>query len=816
MDPRISCIAAIVLLCAAARAEPVELSVPAPVLADWAEQDGLYRQGERPDRAVVSAVIQSLGAEAATLAQRQGELLASAAGDEYWLALYRQACLLRRRQLLEPHAALLERIVFARHANLGGSHYAYTEAQSDAQAERHFTPGSALCVLEMSGLFGSVRALVEDPGGMIRDPEPTFDGRRIIFAWKKAERDDDFHLYEIDAQGGAARQLTHGAGVADYEPVCLPNGDIVFNSTRCVQTVDCWWTEVSNLYRCDKDGRFVRRLTFDQVHDNYPTLANDGRVIYTRWDYNDRGQIFPQGLFQMNGDGTAQRELYGNGSYFPTSILHARAIPKSAQYVAILTGHHTHQRGQLALIDPRRGRQENSGVQLIAPLRSTPADRVDTYGQAGPQFQHPYPLGERVFLVSMDPKGSANRSYEHPYGIYLVTIDGHRELLAWDERGSYNRPVPLSPRVPPSLPPSSVDYRRTTGTFYVHDVYRGIGLAGAPRDTIKTLRVVALDFRAAGIGQNHNRGDAGGALVSTPVSIGNGCWDVKAVLGEVPVHEDGSALFEVPARTPVYFQALDASGCAVQTMRSWVTLQPGESASCVGCHDQSGDAAPTSTPASLALRHGPTSLADSAPRGFSFRRDVQPILDANCTHCHRDRSVRMGERSANADAGIAFSLLDESVPDNAAKRDWNDAYVNLLSATGSPTAAYSGQATELVRWLDVQSGPTPLPPYQAGAVKSRLFAMLRDGHHGVTLQDEELRRIACWIDLLVPFCGDYTEANRWSDAERNRYRHYDDKRRLFERQEAEVIRSMSLTAGESGFPLHPPGAAAFGNRSNPR
>lgn len=815
MNRHISWIAVTLLLCSAVCAEPVEPEIPSPVLADWAQQDGLYAKGERPNRAVIAALVQSLGAEGAAISRQLDALRASDAGDEHWLALYRQACLLRRKRLLDPHAALLKRVAFARHANLGGSHYAYTEAQSDAQAERHFKPGSALCVLEMNGLFGSVRSLVDDPRGMIRDPEATFDGRRIIFAWKKTDRDDDFHLYEIDATGGAPRQLTHGAGVADYEPVCLPDGDIVFNSTRCVQTVDCWWTEVSNLYRCDKDGRFVRRLTFDQVHDNYPTLTADGRVIYTRWDYNDRGQVFPQGLFQMNGDGTSQRELYGNGSYFPTTILHARAIPDSPRYVAILTGHHTHQHGQLALIDPGRGRQENSGVQLIAPVRPTPADRIDAYGQNGPQFQHPYPLNESAFLVSMDPKGSEKRRYDRPYGLYLVTIDGRRELLAWDEKLSCNRPVPLSPRVAPPTPPSAVDYRKATGTFYVQDVYRGIGLHGVTRGTIKTLRVVALDFRPAGIGQNHNHGAAGGALVSTPVSIGNGCWDVKTVLGEVPVQADGSAYFEAPARTPVYFQALDDKGCAVQTMRSWVTLQPGESASCVGCHDQSSASSSASKSASLALRQGPASFVNTARRGFSFRRNVQPILDANCTKCHRDRAVRMGEPSAQADAGIAFSLLDEAVPDNIAKRDWNDAYVNLLSATGDPTRAYTGKATDLVRWLDVQAGPAPLPPYQAGAAKSGLLAILRNGHGGVTLKEEELRAIACWIDLLVPFCGDYTESNRWSDAERERYRRYADKRQQFEREEADAIRLLSLPLGANGSPIHATGRDADATRSAP-
>ena len=179
--------------------------------------------------------------------------------------------------------------MFTKHYNMGGSHYAYTEGQSDAQAERHFVPGTALCLLEMDGTTPRIRTLLEDDGGVIRDPDVSYDGRRVLFAWKKSDREDDYHLYELELATGQIRQLTSGLGFADYEGAYLPDGDILFNSTRCVQTVDCFTTEVSNLYTCDKDGRLMRRLGFDQVHSNFPTVTEDGRILYTRWEYNDRG-----------------------------------------------------------------------------------------------------------------------------------------------------------------------------------------------------------------------------------------------------------------------------------------------------------------------------------------------------------------------------------------------------------------------------------------------------------------------------------------------------------------------------------------------
>jgi hypothetical protein len=556
--------------------------------------------GEQADpdveRKLIARVLEELGPAGAALCGRLEQLGRQQAAPHTrpWLDLYVQACQARREMRLQQMGRRCRAFVFTKHYTMGGSHYAYTEGQSDAQAERHFVPGTALCLCEMSGTTPGVRTLIDDPRGVIRDPDVSYDGRRVLFSWKKSDREDDYHLYEMELASGKLRQLTSGLGFADYECAYLPCGDIIFSSTRCVQTVDCFTTEVNNLYTCDKDGRCLRRLGFDQVHTNFPTVTEDGRVLYTRWEYNDRGQVFPQGLFQMNADGTSQTAFYGNNSWFPTTILQARNIYGTQKVVAIATGHHSRQPGKLILIDPSKGRQEALGVQLIAPVRETPAVRVDGYGQQGELFQYPYPLSETEFLITYSPFGWA-RAHGHPTGsgigdrpplfaIYFMTIDGRRELLAADRRISCNQPIPLV-RPAPHVRPSLVDYAKTTGTYYVQDIYAGPGLEGVPRGTVKKLRVVALDFRAALVGGNPNGGPAGAAFISTPVAVGNGCWDPKIVLGEADVQTDGSAFFSVPARTPVYFQAIDQQGHMAETMRSWSTLQPGENNSCVGCHE---------------------------------------------------------------------------------------------------------------------------------------------------------------------------------------------------------------------------------------
>ena len=374
-------LSAVLLLVVGPAARPcraADAGIKTRILNDWMLQD--YGKDTRKCFAADKGCVIESGMVAAVLKETpnpklQAELdkltAARVAGnDPRWRGLYIKACEGRRAARLRSLLAKTNRIVFTKHYNMGGVHYSFTEGQSDAQAERHFKPGTALCILEMGppgrpgstaqagGIYGKVTTLIDDKKGVIRDPDVSYDGKRLLFAWKKSDRQDDYHLYEMDLATRKIRQLTFGLGFADYEGCYLPDGNIMFSSTRCVQTVDCWWTEVSNLYICDGSGKYMRRVGFDQVHTNYPRVLADGRVIYTRWDYNDRGQIYPQPLFQMNIDGTGQTEYYGNNSWFPTTIAHARGIPGSDKVIAIATGHHCIQTGALIVIDVKKGRQE--------------------------------------------------------------------------------------------------------------------------------------------------------------------------------------------------------------------------------------------------------------------------------------------------------------------------------------------------------------------------------------------------------------------------------------------------------------------------
>ncbi|MDO5308160.1 MAG: hypothetical protein Q4G03_01485 [Planctomycetia bacterium] len=699
--------------------------------------------------------------------------------DPRWKALYYDVCRIRRARRLLDLPELCPKFVYTKHYVIGASHYAYTEDVSDEEY-RDFScdrrPGGQLCCATFAP-DGTIRneILVSVPNGTLRDPDVSWDADKILYAARNSFDLDDFHIYEYDMKMKTQRKITDGLGVADIEPIYLPDDNILFGSTRCTQITDCWWTEVSNFYTCNPLGHFMRRLTADQVTVNYPKLLEDGRIIYTRWDYNDRGQIYPQPLFQMNCDGTGQTEYYGNNSYFPTTIMHARGIPGTDLVLAIAAGHHTYQNGKLLLIDRSKGAQENAGATLIAPVRETAADKIDQYGQIGELFQYPYPLDESTLLCAYLPEGGAWK-YDVPFGLYWFDHDGQRELLAFDRDISCGQPMPLVERERPLLRPSQVDLSKKTGAYYVQDVYEGPGLKGIERGVVKSLRVVALEFRPVGIRKNGNGGPAGGAMVCTPIAIDNATWDVKRVLGEVPVEEDGSAYFEAPAMTPVYFQLLDEKGDVVQTMRSWSTLQPGETFACVGCHEPKEsviqNVAGASGANSIALQKpiakptpfytpGNGYLADA---GFSFNRDIQPILDHHCVSCHRGGD---GPMSLLGDADLSDRGKDAS---NRAGRSFSQAYINLTQ-NGNHDGAYS-------KWLGIQEGPELLPPYFAGAFKSPLVNEWRgddrkvEAHREVKLDEVSIRKLALWIDLLVPYCGDYREENIWTPEERATYAYY--------------------------------------------
>ena len=360
--------------------------------------------------------------------------------------------------------------------------------------------------------------------------------------------------------------------------------------------------------------------------------------------------------------------------------------------------------------------------------------------------------------------------------------------------------VSIRQKAPTELIPDTVDYTKDTGTYYVHDVYAGFGLKGIPRGEAKTLRVVEIDYRAAPVGEKTNGGPGGGSMNSTPVSIGNATWDVKRILGDAEIHEDGSVRVDVPAMVSQYHQVLNAKGQVIQTTRTWDTIRPGEQKSCMGCHvKEDANFYPYEEKDTIAWTREPQKLKPfyGESRGFSFKKEVQPILDRNCIDCHDGNDDCIDLR------GIAVDGANKN------KRKWTRSYLNLTEAERDDRGSYFKRKPEegIVSWINMMSRPTEIPPYFAGSAKSYLVKMLEDGHYDVQLAEEDLHKIYAWIDLLVPFSGDHREGHAWSDDEMAFYDYYENKRKAQHVEEAQNI--VDYLAQSAKHPLECDNSAPF-------
>jgi hypothetical protein len=753
----------------------------ADILDDWKDQDNVAAKGYR---AVITGIIANLPSVDKALLQPRLDNLAGQTDDAAHMeGLYKRACSARRAQLMANYVGKFQKLLFSEHP-IPGEFYFFGNYYGQGGAA-----GKGLGMITMNGSYGSVTQLL--PSGEARHPDVSFDATRAVFSWRGGNSGSSvYHLYEMDLGTRVTRQLTSGNNgefTIDLDPCYLPNGNIVFVSTRYSQEIDCIAGHVTNLMLCDKDGKYMRQIGFDQAPITYPCLLPNGKVAYARWDYNDKAHTYAHPIFIMNPNGTAQTEYFNNNSWWPTNIQQERPIPGSDKLMAMLGGYHQPQWGKIGIIDNSVGMENGQGVTLVAPVRLPQNDNLDTWGspsggpvqwrsvdaaafpkagaapmdgwgQAPGKFAYPYPLDETAFLVSHRP-ASKETAWGVRMALYFMMVDGKRELLyadATDQNCSIMNAIPAVARRVPTTLSSNVNYSDSTGVFQIMNIYQGQSLPGIAAGTIKRLRVVELYFRPGPVvdgGSSYGHcgsGDInyGGASYHTAIATTNASWDAKWIVGETPVLSDGSANFIVPARKPLFFQALNDKGQVVQTMRSWATLQPGETFACVGCHDSKLNAPtpPATTP--LALQQAPKPLEPfyGPRRGFTFNKEIQPVLTAKCVSCH----------SAATPNGI--NLSGTLVPQGTGN-PINQSYLNLVSHGGCNS--YS----KYVSWFNAEDSPILQPPYRAGSYRSHLDSLLTNGHHNVAMTDQEMRTIRCWIDIGVPMWGTYQEGHPGSEAQ---------------------------------------------------
>lgn len=558
-----------------------------------------------------------------------------------------------------------------------------------------YRPGGRLCKWDVES--GRVTVLLDDPEGGVRDPFVDHNGRTILFSYRKGDR-EHYHLHTIGADGTGLRRLTDG-DYDDIEPCRLPGGDILFVSSRCKRWVNCWATQVAVLHRCDANGNGIRAISSNNEHDNTPWLLPDGRAIYTRWEYIDRSQVDYHHLWTTNPDGTGQMVHFGNQRP-GLLMIDAKPVPGSDRVVTIFSPGHGRRdhAGAVALIDPRSGPDDAGRARVL---------------NADETFRDPWAFGEDCFIAAHDAGITALDGDGRAIEIFALSqADRDAGYLLHEPRPVYSRMAER--RIPERTNPASA-----TGTLIVADVYRGRNMGGVARGEIKQLLV--LESLPKPI--NYTGG-------MEPLTYG-GSFTLERVVGTVPVEADGSANFEVPALRSLILVALDGAGLAVKRMQSFLTVQPGETTSCVGCHEQRTQ---TIAPVGglLALGRGPDRIAPIAdcPDVFDYPRDIQPILDHLCVDCHGyEKTARGGPRSGGV----------------------------ILSGDRGPMYSHSYfTMTTRALFSDGRNRPkSNYGPRELGSGASRILKMVDGSHQGVRASAHEAEMLRLWIDSGAPYIGTY-------------------------------------------------------------
>ena len=581
--------------------------------------------------------------------------------------LYYTACVLRRALILSDPLLAFDRLAFLHRGTWAGTRLT-CKSNSD-QLGGHFAtqnfgfitkPGGGLWIASdwkttpklaepLAGVTVQAGAgKGEKLTGSVHSLELSYDAKSFLFAHNFATAEDHrawrwtprstWKIFRMAVDGSGLTQLTDGA-YNDFDPCWLPDGNIAFVSERRGGFIRCFkGLRVPSyvLHRMRPDGTAIHPISFFETSEWNPSVNQDGRLLYARWDYTDREDCLGSTLWISAPDGCNPRSPHGNYP-FPwstrkdaeayqkgperkiTAEMGIRAIPGSRKLICTVAPHHGEHYGSIGIIDLSRPDSDNGMEQMARVTPFQPFPESECADRSNYQYGTPWPLSEDLFLCT---------SWED-----LVVLDrfGNEELIL--ARGEVPRamddpamrlcdPIPLAPRTkPPVLPelsnqwPDAPQANAEAARISIINV-RDSDLPFPQGTNIRWLRLV----------QNFLKEDP---LMDTP-RIGYGDENTPRLsLGLVPVESDGSAHFFAPPNKELIFQLLDEDFRAVQSMRSVAFLHKGEHLSCLGCHEQRNHPPRNSAGSPLALRR-PPSVPQAEPMGrepIIYARHIKPILE---------------------------------------------------------------------------------------------------------------------------------------------------------------------------------------------
>ena len=654
-----------------------------------------------------------------------------ASKDADWKRLYFEVHCLRRKILLSHPALNFDRILFNCNSPATFSHNVDQYLGSNSR----MGPGLAM-LSDWKSDKPRVKAILAGklPAGAFRSPDLNYDADKVVFGFcdHSTPLRNRYFLYEAAIDGSWVRQLTGTTRdpfttwnnratvlIEDNDPAYLPDGGLVFVSSRSQSFGRCHgrYNPSMVLYSCDGNGDNIRQLSYNNENEYEPTILNDGKIIFCRWEYTNRHEMFFHKLWQCRPDGSNVSHYFGNDMIAPMMITEATPIPGSRKVVATGMGHHTYSTGTVIVLDVDKGENGEQSITHITPETPYP----ESEGMPNPHYSHPYPITETLFLVSranhpVPPHGKVPPPNDR--GIYLIDAEGSRELLYENPDVASVSPIAIRKRErPPDLPKlEPAKNADELATLYVQNVYL---TRNDPKGLIKPGSIKAIRVNALGV-QPRAKRDLLSATVAVEIP--------KKVLGTVPVDANGSACFKVPARTALQMQIIGEDGMAILTEKSFFYLQPGEKRGCVGCHEPGGV-----TPPSAIYARGmvPMDLKPGAgPQykgGLSFMRTVQPVLDRYCISCHGLDEKNKG-----------ISLIHDG------KMDWPQSLQELVKRGNHRLG------DRHYMWF----GPNISRPYEYYACSNKVARMLVKNHHNVNMDHESTMRVIEFMDLNAQCYGD--------------------------------------------------------------
>jgi hypothetical protein len=633
------------------------------------------------------------------------------------------------------------------------------------------------------------RTLVADKlgGGFGHDLDLWYDADRIVFSWKEGKKKIQ-KLYEIDLDGQNLTPVTDGP-FDDVDPAYLPDGEVVFGSTRGEVAIMCNGSSGlasiggdgssgafgglhTNIFRTWDSRSRVERLSYCKDDDAYPHVLNDGRVVYMRWDYQERGvnEIFSLWVMYPDGSGAdGFHKVHIPAKITVQALRDTRAVPNSNLLISAGGGHYNYAEGALVLGDPSHGINNPDSLKNLTPYASPV---LYGWGQLAPveeggvpyvggYYCKPWPLSSKSFIAS----ASYNQPQSNNFQLYYLDVWGNKELLQRDKIYEVVAAAAIAPREKPPVLPNRTDDSKTAATLYVENVYAD--LPGIEKGTVKHIRILQMIHWIKGI---EGRGVQYHPLANAAECFAFGTGGAVRTVGTVPVNADGSAVFEVPSDADLYFQALDKDYRAVQRMRTHVEFQPGEVRGCVGCHETKSEVvASMSKYDKLGQPQRPVPPPWGDTTLIDYETMIQPILSKKCVECH----------AGKPDQGW-LDLTDKR--DQFGFMQGYRALYGLKASDQTPdvhwsvTGAVDRRKVKLPRshkhpWWDAmfdyiiirsdETGGRVTKPLQFGAIRHPFaIKLVEDPEHRKRLTDQEVQLLMNYFDVQAPYFDTYRQKQR--------------------------------------------------------